>query len=110
MPATWTLPSPARPPLPDLISLVTVLVIRNVASMARNIHSIGRSDAPPALTESPEATKRPAKSASAGTAPTCGDLLVLGTYAASQHRYPGRRDDPDGTGRDVSAGRRRCCS
>ena len=32
------------PPLPDRISLVTVLVIRKVTSMAMNIHIIGRSD------------------------------------------------------------------
>jgi hypothetical protein len=38
-----TLPIPAPDPLPDLIILVTSLVIRNVMSIARNIHIIGCS-------------------------------------------------------------------
>ena len=42
----WTLPSPA--PLPDLISLVTVLVMRKVISIARNIHIMGHKVVPPA--------------------------------------------------------------
>src|SRR5579859_7477516 len=38
-----TLPSPARPPLPDLIALVTSLATRKVTRIDRNIHIIGCS-------------------------------------------------------------------
>ena len=48
MPPIETLPSPAPPPLPDRISLVTILVMRKVTRMARNIHIMGcRKDHPP---------------------------------------------------------------
>src|ERR1700733_4337927 len=43
-PAIRTLPSPAPAPLPDRISLVTILVMRKVTSIARNIHIMGRSE------------------------------------------------------------------
>src|SRR5690349_915544 len=44
LPAIWTLPSPARPPLPDRISRVTILVTRKVTRIARNIHIMGCSE------------------------------------------------------------------
>jgi len=44
------LPSPAPAPLPDRISLVTILVIMKVTSIARNIHIMGRSERSPRST------------------------------------------------------------
>src|ERR1700722_7544499 len=50
------LPSPALPPLPDRMSLVTVLVMRNVTRIARNIHIMGcREDPAPTVIFAPEA-------------------------------------------------------
>jgi hypothetical protein len=58
VPAICMLPRPAPPPRPERISLVTVLVMRKVTSIARNIHIIGRSADPlPAETVNPDVSE-----------------------------------------------------
>src|ERR1700733_12555395 len=71
VPPNRTLPRPTPPPLPERISLVTVLVIRNVASIARNIHIIGRSeDSPePIVIVNPEPRECTVESAPTRTTP-----------------------------------------
>src|SRR5579862_866594 len=82
------LPSLIRSPAPDRISLVTVLVTRNVIRMARNIHIIGRSDGPPAPTVSftPESSEGTGPAASTRTASSPVHRLMPGVYAP---RRPG---------------------
>jgi hypothetical protein len=64
--AIWTLPSPAPAPRPDLISLVTVLVMSKVTSIARNIHIMGPKVGPPPPIEifTPEASDETEEAAS----------------------------------------------
>ena len=108
-------PGPAA--VPDLISLVTVLVTRKVTRMARNIHIMGCSPrAPPALTVSftPEASEGTALAASTRTAPSPLHRLMPGFYAPGcpvQAGLTRRRKAPPAL--PVSAGRpcgsgRRC--
>src|ERR1700733_14046518 len=90
-----TLPRPAPAPLPDRISLVTVLVSRNVTRIATNIHIIGcrvRS-ARPTGTFTPdgtrtrvgsftrEASKDAVPAAPTRTASSCAQCLMPGFYA-----------------------------
>src|ERR1700750_1868193 len=78
------LPSPAPAPRPDLISLVTALVMRKVTSIARNIHVMGPKVDPPPPIEifTPEANDGAEEAASTPTSSSCICRLVHGVYAA----------------------------
>jgi hypothetical protein len=93
LPAIWTLLSPAPAPRPDLISLVTVLVMRKVASIARNIHIMGRKVGPPPPIEivTPLASDETEEAASTPTTSSCFCRLVHGVYAAGGSGSPGPR-------------------
>src|ERR1700734_1465608 len=84
VPPNRTLPRPTPPPLPERISLVTVLVIRNVASIARNIHIIGGSvvSPEPIVIVNPEPRGCTVESAPTRTTPSPVYPVLPRVYAA----------------------------
>src|SRR3984885_10414662 len=98
LPPSVTLPSPAPPPLPDRIVLVTILVMRKVTRMPRNNHIMGFSESSPPPTEV-SCTCRDAPAAAPGNIPAWlrrGRIAERSTARRSPAPSPRRTPRPGG--------------